>query len=108
MQAAREGHSIKALVKISSESQALQVARQVHTIKTLVELPIKSQALQVVWKDHLIKLFVEMHTENQDFQAFREAIRRWNRGAPSYPCHPLQRKLFLRDLESLEVFPSYV
>ena len=43
----RQGHSIKALVELTSESQALQVARQGHSIKALVERISESQALQV-------------------------------------------------------------
>ena len=99
MQAARPGHSFETLVEQwAPEGETLETARPGHSFETLVELSTKSQALQVVWKNHLIKLFVEMHTENQDFQAFREAIRRWDRGAPSYPCHPPPTQTFSQRL----------
>ena len=91
-----------------SESQALQVARQGHSIKALVEHTSESQALQVARQGHSIKALVERISEGQAFQAFGEAAQTWNIGASSYLRHPIQRKMWLRDLESLEVSPRCV
>ena len=59
MKTRRQGHSIKALVKISSESQALQAARQGHANKALAKISSESQALQVARQGHSIKALVE-------------------------------------------------
>ena len=91
-----------------SECQALQVARQGHSIKALVKISSESQALQVARQGHSIKALVERISEGQAFQAFGEAAQTWNIGASSYLRHPIQRKMWLRDLESLEVSPRCV